>query len=65
MAVYEHIYRRYTSTLTSERFRFLVIPRYALRQVFKSRWFLIFFVLWLVFSLLSWLIGRARYDDGW
>ena len=45
MAVYERIYRRYTGELTPPRFRFLVLPRYAYREVFKSRWFLIFFVL--------------------
>lgn len=45
MAVYERIYRRYTGELTPTRTRFLVIPRYAFREVFKSRWFLIFFVL--------------------
>jgi ABC-2 type transport system permease protein len=45
MAVYERIYRRYAGELTPTRTRFLVIPRYAFREVFKSRWFLVFFVL--------------------
>ena len=45
MAVYEHTYRRYEGALTPERTRFAVLPRYALREVFKSRLFVAFFVL--------------------
>ncbi len=44
MAVYEHAYRRYTGALTPQWSRFLVIPRHALREVFRSRFFLAFFV---------------------
>jgi ABC-2 type transport system permease protein len=39
MAVYERGYRPYGGQLTPERTRFLVLPRYAYRQVFRSRVF--------------------------
>ena len=45
MAVYERTYKRYTGTLTPNWSRFSVIPRFALQEVFRSRWFLSFFVL--------------------
>lgn len=45
MAVYEQTYRRYQGALTSRRKRFAVIPRYAFREVWKSRLFTSFFVL--------------------
>ena len=45
MAVYEHTYKRYAGPLTPEWSRFLIIPRYAFRDVFKSKLFTAFFVL--------------------
>lgn len=45
MAVYEHTYRRYAGPKTDPRSRFLVIPKYATKEVFRSRLFLAFFVL--------------------
>jgi ABC-2 type transport system permease protein len=39
MAVYEHSYKPYEGALTSEWSRFLVIPRYAYQDIFKSRIF--------------------------
>jgi ABC-type transport system involved in multi-copper enzyme maturation permease subunit len=44
MAVYEHTYRRYVGNLTPEWSRFLIIPRHAFRDVFKSKLFTAFFV---------------------
>lgn len=44
MAVYEHTYKPYPGELTSERTRFLVIPRYAYQDVFRSRIFTALFV---------------------
>lgn len=44
MAVYEHTYKRYTGALTPEWSRFLIIPRHAFRDVFKSKLFTAFFV---------------------
>jgi len=44
MAVYEHTYRQYAGPLTPEWSRFLIIPRHAYRDVFKSKLFTAFFV---------------------
>jgi ABC-2 type transport system permease protein len=43
MAVYEHTYKPFRGTLTPEWSRFLVIPRHAFRDVFKSKLFTAFF----------------------
>ena len=43
MAVYEHTYKQYLGKLTPEWSRFLVIPRHAFRDVFKSKLFIAFF----------------------
>ena len=45
MAVYEVTYKPYLGKLTPEWSRFLVIPRHALRDVFKSKIFTAFFVI--------------------
>lgn len=45
MAVYEHTYKRYQGALTPEWNRFLIIPRHAFRDVFKSKLFTAFFAL--------------------
>lgn len=45
MAVYEVTYKQYQGKLTPEWSRFLVIPRHAFRDVFKSKLFTAFFVL--------------------
>ena len=45
MAVYEHNYKQYLGKLTPEWSRFLVIPRHAFRDVFKSKLFTAFFVI--------------------
>lgn len=45
MAVYEHTYKRYQGALTPEWSRFLIIPRHAFRDVFKSKLFTGFFVI--------------------
>lgn len=44
MAVYEHTYKQYLGKLTPEWSRFLIIPRHAFRDVFKSKLFTAFFV---------------------
>lgn len=51
MAVYEHGYRPYAGRLTPEWSRFLVIPRYALRDTFKSKFFVGFFALCFLYPL--------------
>src|SRR6266542_1595640 len=43
MAVYEHIYKPYAGRFTPEWSRFLIIPRYAYGDVFKSKLFTAFF----------------------
>lgn len=53
MAVYGRSYRTYAGALTPERSRLLVIPRYALRDLFNSRLFLAFFVLCFVAPLVA------------
>jgi ABC-2 type transport system permease protein len=45
MAVYEKSYRPYEGALTAPRWRFLVLPRYAYREVFASRLFTALFAL--------------------
>jgi ABC-type transport system involved in multi-copper enzyme maturation permease subunit len=45
MAVYEHSYRNYVGPLTPEWRRFLIIPRHAFRDVFKSKLFMAFFAI--------------------
>jgi ABC-2 type transport system permease protein len=45
MAVYEHTYKQYLGKLTPEWSRFLVIPRHAFHDVFKSKLFTAFFVI--------------------
>ena len=45
MAVYELSYRNYAGPLTPEWSRFLIIPRHALRDVFKSKLFTAFFAI--------------------
>jgi ABC-2 type transport system permease protein len=44
MAVYEQTYKQYLGKLTPEWSRFLIIPRHAFRDVFKSKLFTAFFI---------------------
>src|SRR5688572_14503241 len=53
MAVYKRNYQPYDGPLTSERWRFMILPRYAFAQVFESRIFTSFFMLGFVPSLVS------------
>ena len=45
MAVYDHSYKNYSGALTPEWSRFLIIPRHAFRDVFKSKLFTAFFAI--------------------
>jgi len=45
MAVFERTYRPYAGAVTPTRSRFLILPRYAYADVFKSRLFAVFFAL--------------------
>jgi ABC-2 type transport system permease protein len=44
LAVYEKTYRPYAGELTPQRWRFLVLPRYAFSEVMRSRFFTAFVV---------------------
>ncbi len=56
MAVYERTYKRYAGALTPQWTRLFVLPRYAFKEVFQSKLFLVFFV----FSLLPPLSQAVR-----
>lgn len=53
MAVHEHLYGAYEGESHSSWSRFLVIPRYALRDVFKSKLLVTIFVLCFVYPLIA------------
>ncbi|HLA12922.1 MAG TPA: ABC transporter permease subunit [Pyrinomonadaceae bacterium] len=45
MAVYEHTYKRYQGLMTPAWSRFLILPRHAFRDVFKSKLFTAFYAI--------------------
>ena len=53
MAVFENSYRQYEGSLTPEWARFLVLPRYALRDVFGSKFFTAIFCLCFIYPLVA------------
>ncbi|HEY8148072.1 MAG TPA: hypothetical protein VIK51_04030 [Vicinamibacteria bacterium] len=53
MAVHKRAYRPYEGPLTSERWRFLVLPRYGLLELFESRLLTVFCVLCFVPILIA------------
>lgn len=53
MAVYENTYGRYEARLTPEWARFLILPRYALRDVFGSKFFTAIFCLCFIYPLVA------------
>ena len=53
MAVYERSYKRYVGELTPQWTRLFVLPRYALGEVFRSKLFLVFFIVSLLPSLIQ------------
>src|ERR671917_226038 len=53
MAVFENSYRQYEGRLTPEWSRFLVLPRYALRDVFGSKFFTAVFCLCFIYPLIA------------
>ena len=52
MAVIERAYKRYSGALAPDWSRFLIIPRHAFRDVFRSKIFAGIFILSFVFPLL-------------
>jgi ABC-2 type transport system permease protein len=53
MAVFENSYGRYEGALTPEWSRFLVLPRYALRDVFGSKFFTALYCLCFIYPLVA------------
>lgn len=53
MAVYEHLYGAYEGESHTAWSRFLVIPRYALREVFKSKLLTTIFILCFIYPLVA------------
>jgi ABC-2 type transport system permease protein len=53
MAVFENSYGRYEGRLTPEWSRFLVLPRYALRDVFGSKFFTALYCLCFIYPLVA------------
>ena len=62
MAVYEHLYGAYEGEAQSAWSRFLVIPRYAVREVFKSKLLTSFFVLCFIYPLIAAILVYLRHN---
>jgi ABC-2 type transport system permease protein len=62
MAVYEHLYRAYEGESHSVWSRFLVIPRYALREVFKSKLFTTIFILCFSYPLIATILVYLHHN---
>ncbi len=62
MAVYEHLYGAYEGESHSALSRFLVIPRYALRETFKSKLFTTIFILCFIYPLVAAIIVYLRHN---
>lgn len=62
MAVYEHLYGAYEGESHSAWSRFLVIPRYALRETFKSKLFTTIFILCFVYPLIATILVYLHHN---
>lgn len=62
MGVYERAYRRYEGPLTAERRRFLIVPRYAFGDVFRSRLFTAFYTLCFGYPLVCAVLIYLHYN---
>ncbi len=62
MAVYEHLYRAYEGEAQSAWSRFLVIPRYALREVFRSKLFTTVFILCFIYPLIATILVYLHHN---
>ena len=62
MAVYEHLYGAYDGESHSAWSRFLVIPRYALREVFKSKLFTTIFILCFIYPLIATILVYLHHN---
>lgn len=62
MAVYEHLYGSYEGESHSSLSRFLVIPRYALRETFKSKLFTTIFILCFIYPLIATILVYLHHN---
>jgi len=62
MAVYEHLYGAYEGESHTSFSRFLVIPRYALRDVFKSKLFTTIFILCFIYPLAATILVYLHHN---
>ena len=62
MAIYERDWKPYAGELTPPRERLLVLPRYALRDAFASRIFLLFFIVCFLPPLIGAIIIYLRHN---
>jgi len=62
MAVYQRSFSPYDGALSSDRWRFLIPARYALKDLFKSKLFIVFMTLCFVFPLLCGLAIYLRHN---
>ncbi len=63
MAVYKRKYSQYDGPLTPLWSRFLVLPRYALKNVFKSRLVLVFFVACYIPAIVAGSVIYIRHNE--
>ena len=62
MAVYEHLYGAYDGESHTTLSRFLVIPRYALRETFKSKLFTTIFILCFIYPLIATILVYLHHN---
>lgn len=62
MAVYERNYAPYAGELTNRKTRFLILPKYAYQEIFKSKAFLTFFVACFVWPTILMLFTYISYN---
>jgi ABC-2 type transport system permease protein len=62
MAVYEHLYGSYEGEAQPAWSRFTVIPRYALREVFKSKLFTAAFVVCFIYPLIATILVYLHHN---
>ncbi|HEY8560815.1 MAG TPA: hypothetical protein VIL74_10610 [Pyrinomonadaceae bacterium] len=62
MAVYEHLYGAYEGESQSALSRFFVIPRYALREVFKSKLLVTIFCLCFIYPLVATILVYLHHN---
>src|SRR5207248_6725342 len=62
MAVFERTYKPYAGALSPEWSRFLIIPRHAVRDIFRSKLFTAFYALSFVWPLVCAILIYFRHN---